>query len=53
MKGNRKNIKKISMIGGGEHAMFIDVSKTQVEKEKMTLFILSQWHLQKNENITK
>ena len=29
MKGNRKNIKKISMIGGGEHAMFIDVSKTQ------------------------
>ena len=40
------------MIGGGEHAMFIDVSKTQVEK-KMTLFILSQWHLVKNENITK
>lgn len=35
MKGNRKNIKKISMIGGGEHAMFIDVSKTQAEKERM------------------
>ena len=35
MKGNRKNIKKISMIGGWEHAMFIDVSKTQAEKERM------------------
>lgn len=35
MKGNRKNIKKISMIGGGEHAMFIDVSKTQAEKERV------------------
>ena len=34
MKGNRKNTKKFSMVGGGKHAMFIDVSKTQVEKEK-------------------
>ena len=35
------------MIGGGEHAMFIDVSKTQAEKESMkinvmTLFIRNQ-----------
>ena len=35
MKDNRKNTKKFSMVGGGEHAMFIDVSKTQAEKERM------------------
>lgn len=35
MKDNRKNTKKFSMVGGEKHAMFIDVSKTQAEKERM------------------
>ena len=35
MKDNRKNTKKFSMVDGGEHAMFIDVSKTQAEKERI------------------
>ena len=38
MKDNRKNTKKFSMVGGGEHAMFIDVSKTQAEKENDYIF---------------
>ena len=34
-KVTEKNTKKFSMIGGREHAMFIDVSKTQAEKERI------------------